>query len=118
MKTGYTYVQATKFLAICQKLGLTVVEQPSQYRVECPTDKTKRMYFGKGKKGVCLVDLSGFHSEFAIVHPKPPTSKVQEMLDFRLTEKEILRNFFKTAKMLVAVIPAPVSPPVEAPVAA
>ena len=118
MASTLTRVSVAKLLKVCIKVGLIVVEQPSQYRVECPTDKTKRLYFGKGKKGVCLVDLSGFHSEFAIVHPKPPTSKVQEMLDFRLTEKEILRNFFKTAKMLVAVIPAPVSPPVEAPVAA
>ena len=111
MKTGYTYVQATKFLAICQKLGLTVVEQPSQYRLECPTNTKQRMYFGKGKRGVCLVDISGFTSPFAIVHPKPPTSKVTQQLDMSLPEKVILRNFYKTACLIKAV--APVAPTKE-----
>ena len=116
MKKNLTYVNPAKFLAICSKLGLTVVEQPSQYRVECPTDNRRRMYFGKGKRGVCLVDISGFVSEFAIAHPKPPTSRVQQMLDFSLTEREILRNFFKTASLLAPAEaaseePAPASSP-------
>ena len=121
MKKGLTYVQSSKFLAICQKLGLKVVEQPSQFRVECPEDTKRRMYFGKGKRGVCLVDLSGFTSEHAIAHPKPPTSRVQQMLDFTKPEKEILRDFYRTAKLLAptkkAEAPAsvPASAPVEAP---
>lgn len=116
MKTGLTYVQSSKFLAICNQLNLTVIEQPSQFRVECPTDKTRRMYFGKGKKGVCLVDISGFTSEFAITHPKPPTSKVTQCLDFTAPEKIILRSFYKTAKLLIAEVVAPIAPLPEVPV--
>ena len=117
MKTGMTYVKATKLLAICQKLGLTVIEQPSQNRVECPADKTKRMYFGKGKKGVCLVDISGFTSEFAITHPKPPTSKVTQQIDMTQPEPLVLRNFYKTAKMLAVVVAPVVETPAPAPAA-
>ena len=121
MASTLTRIPVSKLLVTCQKLGLTVIEQPSQYRVECPTDKTKRMYFGKGKKGVTLVDISGFTSAFAIVHPKPPTSKVTQQIDFSLPAGEVLRNFYKTARLLavVAVVEAPAPAPVttEEPVA-
>jgi len=115
-KKNLTYVGVSKLLKTCQKLGLKIIEQPSQFRIECPTDKTRRMYFGKGKRGVCLVDISGFTSEFAITHPKPPTSKVTQCLDFTLTQKEILRNFYKTARLLIAEVVAPVAPLPEVPV--
>lgn len=113
-KKNLTYVPVAKLLKTCEKLGLKVIEQPSQYRIENPANVRERMYFGKGKKGVCLVDISGFTSEFAIAHPKPPTSKVTQCLDFTLPAGEILRNFYKTAKLLVPVIvkeeaPAPES---------
>jgi hypothetical protein len=113
MAKNMTRVSVAKLLKVCQKVGLVVVEQPSQYRVECPTDKTKRMYFGKGKKGATLVDISGFTSPHAIVHPKPPTSKVTQQLDFSLTEAEILRNFYKTACLIKAVVVAPKEPTKE-----
>jgi hypothetical protein len=119
-KKNLTYVNPAKFLKICQKLGLKVVEQPSQFRVEAPEDSKRRMYFGKGKRGVCLVDISGFTSEHAIAHPKPPTSRVTQMLDFTRPESEILRNFFKTASLLAPTPKKeePASPPEsqEAPV--
>ena len=119
-KKNLTYVPVVKLLKTCEKLGLKVIEQPSQFRVENPANVKQRMYFGKGKKGVCLVDISGFTSEFAIAHPKPPTSKVTQQIDFSLPAGEILRNFYKTAKMLVPVIvkeeaPAP-EPKSEEPV--
>jgi len=123
-KHNLTYVAPSKFLKVCQSLGLKVIEQPSQYRIENPENSKQRMYFGKGKRGVCLVDISGFTSEFAIAHPKPPTSKVTQMLDFAQPEKLILRAFFKTAKLLVPApvvaetpAPAPSPAPVEEPVA-
>ena len=115
-KHNLTYVAPSKFLKVCQSLGLKVIEQPSQYRIENPENSKQRMYFGKGKKGVCLVDVSGFTSEFAITHPKPPTSKVTQCLDFTLTQKEILRNFYKTARLLIAEVVAPVAPLPEVPV--
>jgi hypothetical protein len=110
-KKNLTYVPVEKLLKTCQKLGLKVIEQPSQYRIENPANVRERMYFGKGKKGVCLVDISGFTSEFAIAHPKPPTSKVTQCLDFTLPAGEILRNFYKTARLLAPKVEAPAPEP-------
>ena len=115
MKKNLTYVNPAKLVAIVQKLNLKLVEQPSQFRVEDPANNRRRMYFGKGKRGVCLVDLSGFTSEHAIAHPKPPTSRVQQMIDFTQDEKSILRAFYLTAKLLAPAKEAPASVPAPAP---
>ena len=118
-KHGMTVVSGEKFLAICNKLGLKVVDQPSQFRVADATG-ARRMYVPK-TKGVHRIDLSGFTHELAVAWEdafpgkKRPTSKVAQVVNFAQEEKLVLRSFFKIAKSLVAkAAPAP-APEVEAP---
>jgi len=109
-----TKVQSAKFVAVAEKLGLTVIRQPSQWKVTGP-DANRRFYI-PGTKTVHKVELSGWTHELAVewsaVYPgkKAPSSKITHVVDFNQDEKLILRAFFKMAKSLVAkkvVAPAP-----------
>lgn len=114
--TTMTKIQTAKFLAICEKLGLTVVAQPSQYRVSGP-DANRRFYI-PGTKTVHKVELSGWSHDLAVtwdsVFPgkKAPSGKITHVLNFAQPEKQVLRDFFKMAKSLApkAVASSPAVP--------
>jgi len=99
-----TKIQTTKFIAIANKLGLKVLEQPSQFKIT-GEDPNKRLYV-PGTKTVHKVELSGFTSDLAVlwtdVYPgkKAPSGKITHILDFSQPEKEVLKAFFKIAKGL------------------
>jgi len=101
-----TKVNATKLVAVAEKLGLTVVRQPSQWKVTGP-DANRRFYI-PGTKTVHKVELSGWSHDLAIewakVYPgkKAPSSKITHVVNFDQPEKLILRDFFKMAKSLIA----------------
>ena len=100
-----TKVNPTKFVAICNKLGLNVLKQPSQYKVT-GANPNHRFYI-PGTKMVSKVELSGWTHELAIrwdsvYTKKAPSPKITHILDFNQDEKLILRAFFKMAKSLVA----------------
>ena len=121
-KHAFTVVKREKFEKIVSKLGLKVVEQTANLRVEDETG-TKRFYIPKTKK-VHRIDLSGFTHELAIdwekAYPgkKAPTGHVKQVIDFSQAEELVLRSFYKIAKSLVIVkaeVPAPAETPVEQP---
>jgi hypothetical protein len=112
-KSGSTRVITSKLLAIAEKLGLQLSTRAGWVLACNPTDTRQRLLIHTGKKGTNCVELVSFESKAAITHPCPPAKTMTQMLDFNLTEKEILRNFFKTAKLLassVAVKPASPAP--------
>jgi len=117
MANTLTKVQTAKILAIFNKLGLTVIEQPSQYRVQDESG-TRRLYV-PGTKTVHKVELSGFTHELAVSwesvfgDKKAPSGKITQVVDFAQEEKLVLRSIFKIAKTLVKA--AKVEAPVEAP---
>jgi len=108
-----TKVQSAKFVAVAEKLGLTVIRQPSQWKIT-GEDPNRRFYI-PGTKVVHKVELSGWSHDLAIewskvYTKKAPSSKITHIVDFEQPEKLILRAFFKMAKSLVAkkvVAPAP-----------
>lgn len=119
-----TKVQTEKFVAICNKLGLKVERQPSQYKIT-GEDPNRRFYI-PGTKTVHKVELSGWSHPLAVtwdsVFPgkKAPSSKITHVINFAQDEKLVLRDFFKVAKSLVAkkaadpvVDSPPASPPAE-----
>ena len=101
-----TKIQSSKFVAVCEKLGLTVVRQPSQWKVT-GADANRRFYI-PGTKTVHKVELSGWSHDLAVewsaVYPgkKAPSSKITHVVNFAQDEKLVLRDFFKMAKTLVA----------------
>jgi hypothetical protein len=110
-----TKIQSSKFVAVCEKLGLNVVKQPSQWKVT-GTDPNRRFYI-PGTKTVHKVELSGWSHDLAVewsaVYPgkKAPSSKITHVVNFAQDEKLVLRDFFKMAKSLVAKAKrAPVAP--------
>ena len=116
--TTTTKIETSKFLAICNKLGLTVIEQPSQYKVT-GTDPNIRFYI-PGTKRVHKVELSGWSSplaiEWSVAFPgkKAPSGKITHVVNFAQEERAVLRDFFKMAK---SIAPKPASSPApEAPV--
>ena len=114
-----TKVQTEKLIAVANKLGLTVVQQPSQFKIT-GTDPNKRFYI-PGTKTVHKVELSGWSHPLAVtwdsVFPgkKAPSSKITHVVDFNQDEKLILRAFFKMGKSLIAAS-KPASPPASPPV--
>ena len=124
-----TKIKTEKVIAIFNKLGLQVIKQPSQYRVQDETG-TRRLYV-PGTNTVHKVELSGFTHELAVawedVFPgkKAPSGKITQVEDFAQEEKLVLRSIFKIAKTLVKAAkaekpaeqpaPAPTEAPVEAP---
>lgn len=100
----FSKVDPSKLVAIATKLGLTVLEQPSQYKVT-GTDPNMRFYIPK-QKLVHKVELSGWKHERAVEwgkhYPgkKAPSPKITHVLDFMQDEKSILRDFYLCAKSL------------------
>ena len=117
-KSGNVRVQTAKYIAICQKLGLAVEMKAGWFLAYAKEAKSKRLLVHTGKKGTNCVELVGFESEFAIPHPCPPAKTMTQMLlhSAPMSEKEILRNFFKTAKLLVPVQQEVKEEPTQAPV--
>jgi hypothetical protein len=115
MTTTLTKVQPEKFIKIAEKVGLTVLRQPSQWRISDPKDASHRLYV-PGQKVVHKVELSGWSHERAVAWDtmfpgkKAPSPKITHVLDFTKTEKEILRDFFIIARSL---LPASSSPVIE-----
>lgn len=101
-----TKIQSSKFVAVCEKLGLNVVKQPSQWKVT-GEDPNRRFYI-PGTKTVHKVELSGWSHDLAVewssVYPgkKAPSSKITHVVNFAQDEKLVLRDFFKMAKSLCA----------------
>jgi hypothetical protein len=117
-----TKIAVSKFLVICEKLGLNVLKQPSQYKVT-GTDPNVRFYI-PGTKSVKKVELSGWKHDLAIewsaAFPgkKAPSSKITHVVDFNQDEKLVLRSFFKMAKSIapkVETAPVVTSSPEEQP---
>ena len=124
-KSGSTRVATAKFVKIAEQLGLNVVAKAGWLRIE-GAEKGQRLLVHTGKKGTNCIELVGFESPTAVAHPCPPAKTMTQLIDFNLDEKTILRNTFKTAKLLVAKVEAepveeakqePTEAPVEAPVA-
>jgi len=114
-------IASSKFVVICEKLGLNVVKQPSQWKVT-GTDPNFRFYI-PGTKSVKKVELSGWKHdlavEWSVAFPgkKAPSSKITHVVDFNQDEKLVLRSFFKMAKSIATkpvAAPAPASSPEEA----
>jgi hypothetical protein len=111
-----TKVQPEKLVAIAQKVGLTILAQPSQWKVLDSTG-TRRFYIPH-QKLVHKVELSGWSHELAIPwdahYPtkKAPSPKITHIVDFSQPEKLILRDFYKMAKALVdSSVPVPQEEP-------
>ena len=102
-KSGTTRVQTSKLVATCNQLGLTIEAKAGWFLAYAPENRKARLLVHTGKRGTNCIELVGFESEFAIVHPCPPAKTMTQMLDCNLPEKLILRNFYKTAKSLVPV---------------
>jgi len=119
-KHNFTTVKREKFEKIVAKLGLKVVEQTANLRVEDETG-TKRFYIPR-TTNVHRIDISGFTSELAIAweqaYPdkKAPTGHVKQVIDFSKNEEQILRAFYKIAKSISKVAEMTKPEPVEAPV--
>ncbi len=123
-----TKVEARKFVAICNKLGLAVVRQPSQYKVVAADG---RKFYIPGTEKVHKVELSGWTHELAVPwglafpgRPSPSPKKITHVVNFEQDERLVLLDFYKMAKSLVKEEPAEepkeelASPPAEEPLAA
>lgn len=119
-KSGTTRVATSKLVATCNKLGLTVEPKAGWFLAYAPDNRKQRLLVHTGKKGTNCIELVGFESEHAIVHPCPPAKTMTQMLDCNIEEKLILRNFYKTALLIApkAAKPAeePTPEPTQAPV--
>jgi hypothetical protein len=105
-KSGKTTVETAKFVAIAQKLGLTMEAKAGWINmyVQTPgTEKrpTQRLLVHTGKKGTNCIELVGYEHDMAIKHPCPPAKTMTQMLDCNLEEGEIKRAFYGVAKELV-----------------
>ena len=102
-KSGSTRVQTAKLLATAKKLGLQVEVRAGWFLTFAAGQKSRRLLVHTGKKGTNCIELVGFEAEYAIAHPCPPAKTMTQMLDCNLPERDILRNFYKTARLLVPV---------------
>ncbi len=112
-----TKVEGQKFVAICNRLGLAVTEQPSQYKVVGPED---RRFYIPGTKAVRKVELSGWSHPLAVewkaVYPNkaPPSKRITHVVDFGdRDERLILKDFYRMAKDLAGTSQAPEELPEE-----
>ena len=112
-KSGSTRVQTAKLVATCQKLGLLIDTRAGWFLAYREGDKARRLLVHTGKKGTNCVELVGFESTHAIAHPCPPAKTMTQMLDCNLPEREVLRNFYRTALLLAPVKKEVASPPAE-----
>ena len=106
-RKGLTKVSQEKFLKICEKVGLTVVSNKGWVKCYAPGN-TKGLSLGIPQTDdVTRVELVRFTApeELASVvvpHPKPPAKTVEQMIDFSVEEKLILRAFYKLASHIKA----------------
>lgn len=108
MKSGVTYVEQGKFLAIAQELGLSTKEQKGFVKVwdAGKGENAQRLYVAKTKK-VGRVDLSGFEVEFGAQHlGGEKFGGVSQQLDMSLPEEDILTNFRALCEHMKS-LPAP-----------
>ena len=113
-KSGSTRVNTAKLVKTCEKLGLSIETKAGWFLAFNPGNRSQRLLVHTGKRGTNCIELVGFESEFAISHPCSPAKTMTQMLDCNLEEAVILRNFFKTARLLqakVEVAPAPTEAP-------
>lgn len=96
MKRNIQYVPKDKLVAMAKRLGCTITEQKGFIKVTGQSPN-RAVYIGNGKQ-VGRVDLSGFTHPMAIDHPKPPTKRVQQWLDFEKDEKSVLTAFWTVCK--------------------
>lgn len=105
-KSGKTTVETAKFVAIAQKLGLTLETKAGWINMYVQAEgsekrSSQRLLVHTGKKGTNCIELVGFESDFAISHPCPPAKTMTQMLDCNLEEGEIKRAFYGAVKELV-----------------
>lgn len=117
-KSGSTRIATAKIEKIAAKLGLTVETKAGWKLMYVEGAKSSRLLVHTGKRGTNCVELVGFESEFAVAHPCSPAKTMTQLIDFNVDEAIVLRNIFKTAKLLVeaAKVAEPVAetPAVEA----
>ena len=101
-KSGSTRVSTAKLIKTCEQLGLTTKGRAGWILAWHGEDSKRRLLIHTGKKGTNCIELVGFESKHAVKHPCPPARTMTQMLDCNLTQSEILRNFYKVAKDLVA----------------
>ncbi len=88
-------------------LGLTVVEQPTQYKIH-GADASKRIYVPRRKRGAPRVELSGFRHpraiDWRIAYPDraPPSVRVFQVLDLSRGEATALEDLREVAGSLAA----------------
>lgn len=91
-------MKSKRFAEMARGIGLTVVEQPTQYKIH-GADASKKMYVPKRKEGAPRVELSGFRHERAIdwstAYPQkaPPSKRVFQVLDLSQDEAGVAADF-------------------------
>lgn len=91
MKKNVTYIDAAKFEAIIQELGISV--QVQKGFVKCKGAKGRNVYVPLTKT-VGRVDISGFVYDIpGALTLDPPVGAVYQQLDFSLPEEDILEAF-------------------------
>lgn len=111
-------ISTSKFLAVVQKLGMSAKYKANSIKVWPANGTSKRSLDISTNKHSNTVEviLVGFEAKEGVVsHPKPPAKTVTQMIDFSVSEKLVLRAFFKAAKALC--LSAAASTPVAAPAA-
>ena len=113
-KSGSTRVATSKLVKTAEQCGLTLVGRAGWILMYKEGTPSRRLLVHTGKRGTNCIELVGFEVEYdgVVAHPCPPAKTMTQMLDMNITEPEILRNFFKTARLLA---PAPVAPAKEEP---
>lgn len=119
-------VKVEKVLAIASRVGLTIVEQPSQYKIYAGEDTSRRMYV-PGRKEVHKVELSGWNHELAVPWEsqfpgkKAPSPKITHVVNFNQDERLVLNDLYRIMASLAGASapaePAPEPAPAEEPVA-
>jgi hypothetical protein len=116
-KSGSTRVSTAKLVKTAEQCGLTMKGRAGWILMFKEGAESKRLLVHTGKKGTNCIELVGFESPHAIVHPCPPAKTMTQMLDCNVSEREILRAFYKTCRLLnppVATSPAPAKEEVPA----
>ena len=108
-KSGNVRIATSKYVKTCHQLGLTTKARAGWILAWYGENTGKRVLIHTGKKGTNCVELVGFESEYAIEHPCSPAKTMTQMLlhSAPMSEREILRNFFKIVRSLTPIkVPA------------
>src|SRR3990172_7853721 len=104
-----TQIQNSKFVLIAGELGLTVLEQPSQFKIIGNEDK--KFYIPKHKSGfVVRIELSGWSHPDAILWEQAfptknsPSKKITHVLDLERDEPTIRRDFYRMARTIAPAV--------------